>query len=150
MVTLVNNKDIIIESDKLPIIELRCIYPTDNEVTRKDKKKFPIILRNACNIEVIHDSIKYKIDLPTSFRSDGASIPSEFYSVIGGNLSSDFLLAALVHDRLCNCHELVGDKRELSSTIFYELIRACGVDKIKARAMYGCVNQFQRGCGWKN
>ena len=54
----------------------------------------------------------------------------------------------MVHDKLCECHFLIDNDRELSSLIFKELLLACGVGRVRANTMHFAVNQFQKFCGW--
>jgi hypothetical protein len=75
---------------------------------------------------------------------DGASIPQEFWSVIGGPYSGKYREASVVHDIACNHPKSTtpeycsGRKRPHKQThrMFYDAILTSGVDENKAYLMY--------------
>ena len=73
-----------------------------------------------------------------NFIYDGASIPKIFWSIIGGAFHPDFQKAALLHDYMYR-ESLGKDKADF---YFYEILRHCGVSKIKAKLMYLAVHWF--------
>ena len=54
----------------------------------------------------------------------------------------------MIHDKLCENHDFIGNDRYLSSLIFERLLRVAGVNKLKRRVMFLAVDNFQRFCGW--
>ena len=72
-----------------------------------------------------------------------------FWRVIGSNANNEFLIAALVHDVLCENHSYIDNDRELSSKVFRALLIASGVGEVKANIMYSAVDLYQHFCGWE-
>ena len=93
---------------------------------------------------------QYCFVIEKGYTWDGATIPFGFRWLIGAKGSSEFLNPSMVHDKMCENHEIVGNDRQLSSMIFRELLIASGVSKLKAKTMYYAVDNFQRFCGWGN
>lgn len=80
---------------------------------------------------------------------DGASIPFGFRWLIGSKGSPEFLNPSLLHDVICENHNLVNNDRQLSSIIFREMLIASGVGKVKAYTMFLSVDLFQKSfCHW--
>lgn len=70
---------------------------------------------------------------------DGASIPSTFWSVIGGPFEGKYRNASVVHDVACD--EKTQSWRAVHLA-FYHACRCGGVDERKAKLMYYAVHRF--------
>ena len=81
------------------------------------------------------------ITVPPGFVSDGASIPSILWSVVGSPWSGDYPEAALVHDFL---YFKQAHKRAHADRVFIEAMKVLGVNWFKRRLMYSAVRSF----GW--
>ena len=75
---------------------------------------------------------------------DGASIPRQFWSVIGGPFEGQYRDASIVHDHFCQRRAHDAD---LVHNTFYLGMRARGVGESKAWVMYKAVSWF--GPRWK-
>ena len=93
-----------------------------------------MILQNTANYE-IEDKI---YTIKKGFKYDGASIPKIFWSIVGGAFHPDFQKAALLHDYMYR--ETLGKSK--ADQYFYEILRYCGVSKIKSKLMYLAVRWF--------
>jgi hypothetical protein len=71
--------------------------------------------------------------------SDGASIPQEFWSFIGGPLDGPYRNSAIIHDYFCDRRSY--DWKEVH-LVFYKGMRAAGVGERKAWVMYQAVYYF--------
>ncbi|GEM_PF-3142631 len=74
---------------------------------------------------------------PKGSKTDGASIPQRFWSLIGGPYSGKYKYAALIHDVACE------ERTRTSSDVhrmFYFACRCGGVSKTKAMLMYCAVS----------
>ena len=60
-----------------------------------------------------------------------------------------FLIAALVHDVLCENHHYINNDREFSSKVFNALLEVAEVPAFKRFLMKNSVDFFQRFCGWE-
>jgi hypothetical protein len=76
---------------------------------------------------------------PAGSKTDGASIPQAFWSIIGGPFEGKYREAAVIHDVAC-------DQRSRSwkdvHYAFYTAMRCSGVDEMKAKIMYYAVYNF--------
>lgn len=81
---------------------------------------------------------------PKGTITDGASIPQQFLSLTGGQLSQAFREAAVVHDAYCGRGNENGgsyhkEKWQDVHRMFYDAMLACGTDRAKAKLMYAAV-----------
>ena len=93
-------------------------------------------------------SKSYSFTIPKGYCFDGATIPRFLWRVIGSKTDNTFLIAALIHDILCENHGYVNNDRNFSSKVFRALLISGGVGKVKAQVMYLAVDNFQRFCKW--
>ncbi len=87
------------------------------------------------------------IKVPRGFVCDGASIPRILWPLSGGPFEGKHRDAALVHDALYashRCAKHTGDQfdRATADRVFYEAMRAGGVDAIRATCKYLAVRMF--------
>lgn len=148
MLVWCENDKLTIISDCEPKVAVRIILPTDSDFEKLCKKKRPFINKRSIKWTVNANDESYDITIPRQYCYDGASIPRAFWRVIGSKESDEFLIGAMVHDYMCENHDVIGNNRELSSEVFKQLLLACGVSKLKANIMYLAVNTFQKFCGW--
>ena len=78
-------------------------------------------------------------EAPTGLITDGASIPTPFWSVIGGPFEGLFREAAVVHDAAC-CGQM--QPWEDVHHMFYNAMRCSGVGEGKAKTMFWAVWSF--------
>jgi hypothetical protein len=82
---------------------------------------------------------------PTGSVINGASIPSMFWSVIGGPFEGRFRKASVLHDAAC---DVQSEKWEDVHRMFYDACRCSRVGIGKAQTMYWAVYHF--GPRWEN
>jgi hypothetical protein len=82
---------------------------------------------------------------PAGSVINGASIPSMFWSVIGGPFEGRFRKASVLHDSAC---EVQGESWEDVHRMFYDACRCSRVGIGKAQTMYWAVYHF--GPRWEN
>lgn len=78
-------------------------------------------------------------EAPMGLVTDGASIPTPFWSVIGGPFEGLFREAAVVHDAAC-CAQM--QPWEDVHHMFYDAMRCSGVSEAKAKTMFWAVWSF--------
>ena len=146
MFSFCNNENLKIISDNQPHIEARAVLPSCNKEEIKDIKKFPFISTKNTNFFITDktDNEEYRILIPKGFKTDLASIPFGFRWLFGGKSNPHFIVAAIVHDKLCNDKYLIKYNRELSTLIFKELLLSSGYNKNKADVMAWAVNNYQK------
>lgn len=133
-----------------PRVCIRYILPSSTSDEVKSIKKYPFM--NKTNLDVAlfdHEKNKvYKFTIPKGYCYDGATINRFFWRIIGSKTDNTFLIAALIHDVLCEKHHYINNDRNFSSKVFRALLIAGGVGKVKAQVMYLAVDNFQRFCNW--
>lgn len=150
MLLIYSDKDVEINFNDTPHVDIRYMLPWMSELEKQDIKKKPFM--NQYELSIVIKDIKcnesYEFAIPEHYTWDGASIPRPFWRLIGAKTDNQFLIASCIHDYMCENHEVVGNKRNLSSKIFKGLLIASGVGKFKAQTMYLAVDNFQRLCNW--
>ena len=146
-----SDKYAVVDFAQIPHIGIRYILPSTSEEEKKSIKKYPFI--NKTNLGVSLVDLKkhktYSFEIPKGYCFDGASVPRFFWRIIGSNTDNQFLLAALVHDVLCENHSYVDNDRVFSTRVFNLLLKESGVKSIKRFFMKNSVNIFQMiCCGW--
>lgn len=146
------------KSDKLsiyfsnvPKVSIRYILPSMTETEKKSIKKYPFICRKSVSITIC-DYIKHKnynFIIPKDYCYDGASVPRIFWRLIGAPTDNRFLIAALVHDVLCENHNYINNDKSLSTNVFNALLKSSEVNPVQRCLMKNSVACFQTlFCHW--
>ena len=131
-----------------PEIDVREVLPYEE---LGDRNKKPFRTTKSSFIHIKYQTKDKKIKVNTIFAQkdyiyDGASIP---FKIGKGNMK--LLIPALFHDIMCEDKSKIDFHRNLSSLIFKELLRQCGVNKFVRQMMYIAVDNYQRFMrGWKD
>ena len=152
MIEWCNNKKLTISFSEPPCVGIRYILPTSTEEEKKSIKKYPFINKREIKVSLYdkRKNLKYDFTIPKGYCYDGASIPKLFYRVIGANTDNDFLIAALVHDVLCENHSHINNDRSFSTNVFNSLLEVSDVFAVKRFFMKNSVACFQTlFCRWK-
>lgn len=151
MIKWYSNKYVEIFFEEIPRVGVRYILPSMNAEQKKSIKKYPFINRKTLKVK-LNDKVKHKIYnfiIPKDYCFDGASIPRLFWRIIGSNTDNKFLIAALVHDVLCENHNYIDNDKNFSSEVFNALLEASDVIPIKRFFMKHSVNLYQHFCKWE-
>ena len=135
---------------EVPHVCIRYITPSSTPSEIDSIKKYPFMCKTTLKVWLF-DHIKkksYLFTIPKGYCFDGATIPRFLWRVIGSKTDNTFLIAALIHDILCENRGYVNNDRNFSSKVFRALLIAGGVGKVKAQVMYLAVDNFQRFCKW--
>ena len=136
-----------------PRVGIRYAVPSMSVQEIESVKKYPFINKRTLTVRLI-DNIKqrtYEFCIPKGYCYDGASIPRFFQRIIGAPTDNQFLIAALVHDVLCENHQYVMNDREFSTLVFDSLLKVSKVSKFKRFLMKNSVDIFQKYfCNWSN
>lgn len=126
----------------------KCVMSDDD--IKKIKEK-PFILENHIEVylEDKRKNKKYNFMIPSGYRYDGASIPRLFWRLIGSKEDVRFLIAALVHDMLCEHKVYVDNDRYFADKIFERNLFIAGVPAPLRWAMFHSVDNWQKFCGWE-
>lgn len=144
------DKELSIFFSEVPRVCVRYAIPSTTEAEAKDIKRYPFINKKDLHV-ALFDHVKkqnYKFTISKDYKFDGATIPRFFWRVIGSNTDNTFLIAAMVHDVLCENHHYINNDRAFSTKVFDALLKAGGVNSFKRFLMRNSVDLFQRLCGW--
>lgn len=146
-----SNKKVQIFFDDIPRIGIRYILPSTEQEVKKSIKKYPFINKKNLKVELIDlkDNKKYCFVVPKYYCFDGASVPRFFWRVIGPNTDNKFLVAAMIHDVLCENHHYINYDRRFSTEVFNALLEASEVFPLKRYCMKHSVDFYQRFCKWE-
>lgn len=100
-------------------------------------------------VEYAHNKrIRQKI--PRYFCSDGCTIPSCFWLLIGCPHSTKYIPASFIHDYILSKPEIVNHNLEFSSKIFLQCLLNEGVHPFKAKLMTNLMTFWQAVTNWKH
>jgi len=144
------NKKAGIYFDGTPRVGVRYYVPSMSEEERKSIEKYPFINKKELKVKLCDytKNREYDFTIPKGYCYDGASIPKIFWRVIGANTDNRFLIAAIVHDVLCENHSYVANDRCFSTEVFNALLEASEVGKFKRFLMKKSVGFWQIFCKW--
>lgn len=152
MIEWYNDKDLAIFFSEVPHVCVRYILPTHTEEEKKAIKKYPFICKTELKVALFdkEKNKSYKFTIPKGYCYDGASIPRLFWRLVGSNTDNKFLIAALVHDVLCEHHDYVNYDRAFSTNVFNALLKESDVCAMQRFLMKNSVGAFQTMfCKWK-
>lgn len=151
MIEWYKSKKIAIYFDDVPCVGIRYKLPSMTKDEKKSIDKYPFICRRTLEV-TIFDFIgnhQYKFTIPKDYCYDGASIPRMFWRIVGAPTDNKFLIAALVHDVLCERHEVIMYDKSLSTNVFNALLEVAEVNPISRFLMKNSVACFQTlFCNW--
>lgn len=145
------DKKLAIFFSDVPRVGIRYVLPTHTESEVQSIKKYPFINRKDLEVKLFNHikNRSFGFTIPKSYCYDGASIPRIFWRLIGSNTDNSFLIPALIHDYLCEHHELIMNDREFSTEVFNALLKVSEVGKFKRFLMKNSVDFFQKYfCDW--
>lgn len=150
MINWYEDKELKILFDDIPHVSIRYVLPSMTNPEIKSIKKYPFINKRDLTVQICSNEQIYEFSIPKGYCFDGASIPWFFRRVIGAPTDNSFLIAALVHDVLCENHQYIMNNRELSTKVFNALLITSGVGKFKRFWMKNSVDVFQKCfCNWR-
>lgn len=145
MIEWCKNDKLSVFFDDVPCVGIRYLVPSMTEAEKKSIKKYPFICRKSLDVIIFdHNKQKtYKFTIPKDYCFDGASIPRMFWRLVGAPTDNKFLIAALVHDVLCENHLCIKNDRALSTNVFDALLGVGGVNPVSRFLMKNSVACFQ-------
>lgn len=151
MIEWCTNKFVTVFFDDTPRIRIRYILPSTTKDLKKSIKKYPFMNKKLLFVNLFDKKKKknYEFEIPKGYCFDGASVPRFFWRIIGANTDNKFIIAALVHDVLCENHHYVDNDRKFSSNVFNALLEASEVPSFKRFLMKNSVDFYQRFCNWR-
>ena len=114
-------------------------------------KQKPLYCKNKL-IVILKDKIKnkiYKFEIPENYDYDGASIPRFCWRIVGSKENIEFKIASLIHDYLCENHQVIDFDRYFSSKVLERLLYVGDCSNFRRWLMFHCVDNYQKFCAWK-
>ena len=138
MVEWFKSEELSIFFSDIPRVCVRYIIPSTTEDEAKSIKRYPFMNKKEITVALFDHKKKksYKFAIPKGYCYDGATINRFFWRIIGSKTDNTFMIAALIHDVLCENHHYIDNDRELSSKVFRDLLLTGGVGRFKAQIMY--------------
>lgn len=146
MIKWCENNNVKVMFSDTPYVSIRYALPSMTDAEIKSIKKYPFINKKTFTVR-LQDKIKdrtYEFDISKGYCFDGASVPWLFRRIIGAPTDNSFLIAALVHDVMCENHHYVMNDREFSSEVFNAILESSRVNKFKRFLMKNSVNIYQK------
>lgn len=151
MITWYEDEEIGILFDKVPNVTMRYVTPFTTEEEKKEINKKPFV--NLAELKVIlQDKIlqeTYEFIIEKDYTWNGASVPRLFWRIIGSNTDNRFLIASMIHDFLCENHNVIDNNKSLSTDVFNALLKTAKINPVSRFFMKNSVALFQTlFCGW--
>ena len=149
MITWYSDEEISILFDKVPNVTMRYVTPFTTDEEKKEINKKPFINLSDLKI-IIQDKIEqenYEIIIEKDYTWNGANIPRIFWRLMGSMTVNRFLIPSMIHDKLCENHDLIDDNRYLSTIIFERLLYVSKVNPFSRWLMKHSVDNYQKICG---
>lgn len=133
-----------------PDIDFRYPSPLNSDKLNKKIIEKPFLLKNKVTIALFDfkKRKRYVFTPKLNYDWDGASIPQWAWAIIGGKTDPRFAIPSLVHDLMCENHQLVCYDRYFADKIFERLLYVSKVPAIKRWAMFHAVDNYQKTQGW--
>lgn len=149
MINWYEDKKIKIEFDKIPKTTMLFPLPDMTKEEKKLIKKAPFV--NLENLSVkLSDKRKnkeYQFIIEEGYRWDGATIPRLFWRLIGSKTEPEFQIASMLHDKLCENHNLINNDRYLSTLVLVGGMKCAEVCAFKRFLVKHSVDNYQKIAG---
>lgn len=140
---IVNTDELRITSDIEPKPHYRMVMPytTKKEIDGILKKPFAVGHQVTVTIETPEE--EYKLFFSKDYTWDGASVPPVVRLLLKKG-DPRYLLASMLHDKVCECPWLIDYNLELSTNIFKYTAMSCKTNKLVANCMAFFIDKYQR------
>ena len=150
MIKYCNKPELLIQSSCIIRTVVRKRIPSDSEMDIMSKKKYPYINKKDIIFNIDYLGQQYTFTIPKGFCWNGTNC-------LFLQHCPTLLDASMIHDYICNHHNIIGYDRQLSSIIFREMGIFSGMPKWFMYIAYVAVDWFQKYFGrdlngdkWKN
>lgn len=139
-----------IEFSDTPHVCMRYATPSMTKEEKADIYKLPFINKKDLEVKLTdyENSKVYTFTIKKGYKWDGASIPRMFWRLIGAKTDSRFLIPSLIHDVLCENHDIVDNDRYFADKVFERLLYVSGVNSFNRWLMFHSVDNWQKFCKW--
>ena len=152
MITWYSDEEISILFDKMPIVGVRYVAPFTTKEEKEKINKKPFICSSGLKV-LIKDKVEqenYEINIEKDYTWNGANIPRVFWRLMGSMTDNRFLIPSMIHDKLCENHDIIDDNRYLSTIIFERLLYVSKVNPFSRWLMKHSDDNYQKIAGGWN
>ena len=146
-----DGEELAIFFDKMPNVTMRYVTPFTTDEEKKEINKKPFINLSELKV-IIQDKIEqetYEFSIEKNYTWNGADIPRPFWRLIGASNDNRFLIGSMIHDFLCENHDIIDNNRALSTDVFNALLKTAKVNPIKRFLIKNSVALWQTLiCDW--
>lgn len=146
MITWYKDNDLKIKFDRIPDVDISYPMPFYGEDRNKAICNKPFVNKEPLLVILSYGKYTYAFKVPSGYEWDGASIPRLFWRIIGSNTNPEFIIASMLHDRLCENHHFIDNDRYLSTLVLEKCLKVAGVGNLKRWLMKHCVDNYQKFC----
>ena len=146
MITWYEDKDLKIKFDIIPDVDISFPMPFYGKDRNKAICNKPFVNKEPLLVILTWLNDTYAFRIPSGYEWDGASIPRLLWRLIGSNTNPEFIIASMLHDRLCENHQFVEGDRYLSTMVLERCLAVAGVPSWKRWLMKHGVDNYQKFC----
>lgn len=140
---IVNTDGLRITSDIEPKPHYRMVTPYTPEDEVRNILRKPFAVGHSVTVTVETPEEEYKLFFSKDYTWDGASVPPIVRLLLKKG-DPRYLLASMLHDKVCECPWLIDYNLELSTDIFKHTAISCKTNKLLANVMAFFIDKYQR------
>lgn len=140
---IVNADGLKIISDIEPKPHYRMVTPYTPESEVKNILRKPFAVGHSVTVTVETPEEEYKLFFSKDYTWDGASVPPIVRLLLKKG-DPRYLLASMLHDKVCECPWLIDYNLKLSTDIFKHTAISCKTNKAVANIMAFFIDKYQR------
>lgn len=138
--------------DDTPHACVRYPLPSMTDKEKEMIRKYPFVNRKDLRVKLedCEREKTYKFTIPKGYCYDGMTIPRFAWTLIGVSKENNCgLIAALIHDYLCEHKDIIDNNKSLSTNVFNALLKTGGFNSFRRFVMKNSVACFQTlFCKW--
>lgn len=140
---IVNTDGLKVTSDIEPNPHYRVVTPYTPEDEVRNILRKPFAVGHSVTVTVETPEEEYKLFFSKDYTWDGASVPPIVRLLLKKG-DPRYLLASMLHDKVCECPWLIDYNLKLSTDIFKHTAISCKTNKLLANVMAFFIDKYQR------
>lgn len=147
---IIRYKGMIIHFSRYPLYIPLVPSRAECDAERDKEAKYPLIVIRSFVVKVYYLGKVFTIEVPAGRQWDGMTINAGFlkyfiYLIVGGtSISPRFAIPSLIHDCLCDHHELINENSDLCSLMFEGLLWYYLIEPWRLKLITTLTNLWQK------